>query len=294
MGSTGTINAVIALALIILAVLLAWPVPRLMARTQMFRHSPRAALFAWQSVTLGAILAALAAAPALAPLVLFDGQEVWKHFAILMLAGCASGLMLARLLVAGHSIGRRMRVLRARHRELVDIISLQPQPGSKLRVLDHPAPTAYCLPGRESRVVISQGVLDAMPPKAFAAVLAHEGAHLRARHDLLIEFFSVIHETVPEPVRCGVAMSEVRLLVEALADRASVRRVGALPTRVALLTLSGSKAPVGAMAAGTGSTAVRLDLVDRAAPRPLLSGVIYAYAAGLIALPLGLLALAWS
>ena len=283
----------IALALILLAAALAWPVPRLMARTQIFRHAPRAALVAWQCVTLSAILAALAAAPAIAPLVLFDGQEVWKHFAILMLAGCASGLMLARLLVAGHSIGRRMRLLRARHRELVDIIALPSEPGSRLRVLDHPAPTAYCLPGRESRVVISQAVVDAMPPKAFEAVLAHEGAHLTARHDLLVEFFSVIHETMPKPIRSAAAMSEVRLLVEALADRASVRRVGAAATTEALLTLSGSKAPAGSMAAGVGSTAIRVDLVEHAGPRPLLSLAMYAYAAGLVVLPLALLAVAW-
>ncbi|HQV92727.1 MAG TPA: M56 family peptidase, partial [Phycicoccus sp.] len=138
----------IAFALVLLAVALAWPVPRLMARAQVFRRSPRAALFAWQCVTLSAILAALAAAPAVAPLVLFDGQEVWKHFVILVVAACVSGLMLARLLIAGHSIGRRMRVLRARHRDLVDIIALDHDPHTRVRVLDHPVPTAYCLPGR--------------------------------------------------------------------------------------------------------------------------------------------------
>ena len=289
-----TIDAVIAFALVLLAVALAWPVPRLMARAQVFRRSPRAALFAWQCVTISAILAALAAAPAVAPLVLFDGQEVWKHFVILVVAACVSGLMLARLLIAGHSIGRRMRVLRARHRDLVDIIALDHDPNTRVRVLDHPVPTAYCLPGRESRVVISQGVLDAMPPKALEAVLAHESAHLHARHDLLVEFFSVIHETVPPPVRCSAAMTEVRLLVEALADRASVRRVGKAATREALLALAGSKAPAGAMAAGSGSTAVRLDLVDSAEPRRAMSALMYAYSIGLIALPLALLALAWT
>lgn len=284
----------IALALVLLAVLLAWPVPRLMARQHVFRQSPRAALVAWKAVTLGAILSALAAAPAIAPLVLFDGQAVWQHLIIVALAACASGLMLGRLLVAGHSIGRRMRTLRQQHREVVDIIALDHDPGSRLRVLAHPDPTAYCLPGRQPRVVISEGVAKQMSPKAFEAVLAHEGAHLSARHDLLLEFFSVIHETVPSPLRCGSAMREVRLLIEALADRASVRRVGAEATTQALLTLSGSRAPEAALAAGVGSTAARVELITQAGPRRWLSAVTYTYAVALVTLPLLLLAEAWS
>ena len=39
---------------------------------------------------------------------------------------------------------------------------------------------------------------------------------------------------------------------------------------------------------------MRLDLVDHAEPRRAMSAVMYAYAIGLIALPLALLALAWT
>ena len=92
----------------------------------------------------------------------------------------------------------------------------------------------------------------------------------------------------------GEAMREVRLLVEVLADRASVRKVGVEETRLALLTLAGSKAPEAAMAAGVGSTAVRLDLLARPAPNRLMTAAMYAYAVGLILVPLGLLALAWT
>ena len=45
-----------------LAVLLAWVAPGLMARRRHLRRTPRAALVAWQAVTVGGILAALAAA----------------------------------------------------------------------------------------------------------------------------------------------------------------------------------------------------------------------------------------
>lgn len=283
----------IALALVLLALGLAVLAPRLMARQPGFRASPRAALVAWQAVTLSAILAALAAAPALAPLVLFDGQAVSDHFMLLALALAVSGLMVGRLLVAGHSIGRRMRLLRRRHRELVDIIALAHDPRSRVRVLEHAAPTAYCLPGRQARVVLTQGVLDVMSPTALTAVLTHERAHLRGRHDLLLEFFSVIHETVPPPLRCAEAMTEVRLLVEALADRASVSKVGADATRQALLALAVSKAPEAAMSAGSAAVGARLELVDQARPQRLLPTVMYTYAAAVLALPVALLVAAW-
>ena len=141
--------------------------------------------------------------------------------------------MLASLLLSGHRVGRRLRILRARHRELVDIIARHD--GQRTRVLAHPTPTAYCLPGRHARVVISQGVLDQLPDEQVQAILAHEEEHLRARHDLLVEFFTVVHQTVPPVLRREEAMREVRLLIEALADRAAVRVAGELPTARALL-----------------------------------------------------------
>ena len=282
----------IAAALVALAVTLAWPVPRIMARQRTFRRAPRAALVAWQAVTVSAILAALAAAPAILPLVLFDGQTVYQHFMIMAVAVAVSGVVLGRLLLAGRRIGRGMRQRRRQHRELVDIIARQHR--DHVRVLEHPTVTAYCLPGREKRVVLSQGVIDTLTPSQLDAVLAHEEAHLAARHDLLLEFFSVIHETVPEPLRCQAAMSEVRLLVEALADRASVRRVGELATAQALLALADSRAPEAAMGVGTALTApTRLKIIAAGRPNPALPLAMYAYAAALVAAPLALVAAAW-
>ena len=67
-----------------------------------------------------------------------------------------------RLLVSGHRVGTRLRAARADHRDLVDIIAQHDR--DRVRVLQHPTPTAYCIPGRRARVVLSQGVLDALPP----------------------------------------------------------------------------------------------------------------------------------
>lgn len=303
-----------ALLLAALAVVLAGVAPRLMARLVAFRRAPRPALIAWQAVSLSAVLAALCAAPAAVAYVnetaygwfaCFNdcAATIWwmenQSWVVLGVAAAVTLLVLGRLLWSGHRIGTRLRAARARHRELVDVLSEPGEPGDGgradgIRVLDHSTPTAYCLPGRRSRVVLTQGALTALPDDELHAVLAHERAHLRGRHDLLLEYFTVLHHSVPGPVRSPEALREVRLLVEALADRSAVRVSGPVTTARALLTLAQGQAPeAGLGAGGDGTTAARMRLLA-AEPLPATTvAIMYAYAAAVLVLPLALLWLAW-
>ena len=113
---------VIPVVLAVVAVTLAWIVPALMARQRRLRRAPRAALVAWQAVTVGGILAALLTAPAALPLVL-RGDHPLEHIGWVVAAGLVSGAVLVRLLVSGHLVGTRLRAARADHRDLVDIIA---------------------------------------------------------------------------------------------------------------------------------------------------------------------------
>lgn len=272
-----------------LAVALVWVAPGLLARQPRFRRAPRAALVAWQAVSLGGVLAALFVAPAALPL--FAGaDDLRQHPVLVVVAACVSAALIVRVLVSGHRVGTRIRAARARHREIVDIVAEHDRDG--LRVLQHPTATAYCIPGRSSRVVLSQGVLDTLPEDQLAAVVAHEKAHLRARHDLLLEFFTVLHESVPSALRSHRALTEVRLLVEALADRAAVRRSGEVATARALVAIAQSRYPDEAMGAGT-SAPVRMQLLALG-PHPRLAAAAYAIAAVALAAPLALLVAAWS
>jgi Zn-dependent protease with chaperone function len=275
---------VIALALVGVALVLAGPVPRLMAGHQVLRRSPRAALVAWQAVSLAAVLAALAAAPAAIPLVLHD-DRAHEHVGLLGLVGAVSGLILARLLVEGHRIGVRIRAARSEHRELVDIIAKHQD--DRLRVLALDALTAYCLPGRRSRVVLSAGTLASLPPDQLGAVMAHERAHLRGRHDLLLEYFTVLHHAVPAPVRCEAALREVQFLVEVLADRASVRTVGEVPTARALVALAEARVPEAALglAPVSSSASERIALLAAGRPHPVLPAVLYAVGLFVLVVP---------
>ena len=141
-------------------------------------------------------------------------------FALTLLVG--TRLVLAVLQVA---IGTRRR--RAHHRMVVDLVGVSRASG--LRILDVAQPLAYCLPGVHSRVVVSEGTLSALTDAEVTAILTHERAHLRARHDLVLEAFIAVHAAFPRFVRSTNALNAVRLLIELLADDAAVRTAGPLP-----------------------------------------------------------------
>ena len=99
-------------------------------------------------------------------------------------------------------------------------------PGARavLRVLDGAVPFAYCVPGRAPRVVVTEAALDTLAPDELRAVLAHEQAHLDARHDLVRESFVALHQAFPVLVRSRQARDAVGLLLEMLADDAARTR----------------------------------------------------------------------
>ncbi len=120
----------------------------------------------------------------------------------------------------------------------------------RLRVLDHPVAVAYCLPGmRHTRVVVSRGLLTVLTSDELAAVLAHEEAHARGRHDLVIQPFVAWQETFPFLRPAREATAAVSLLVEMLADDAAARRTSGqtLARALARLGVARSPVPVGAV-----------------------------------------------
>jgi len=149
---------------------------------------------------------------------------------------------------------------------------------------------AYCVPAvRQSRVVLSDGALRALAPDEVAAVLAHEEAHLRARHDLVLDTFTALHRAFPIAVRSNVPLDEARLLVELLADDAARRRTGAVPLARALVAMAAAPVPRFAMGVSYG-TVVRVSrLAEDVRPHRLLSAGIYLLALGLVALPVVIL-----
>jgi Zn-dependent protease with chaperone function len=280
-------------ALVLLAAVLAGPAPAVLARTTAVRRAPRAALVLWQAVALAAVLAALGAGLSLATV-----PDLSPGVAVL--AVVVTLTVLGRLLLSGHLVGTRVRSLRRRHRQMVDLLGSE---DAGVRVLAHTAPMVYCVPAvTGSRVVVTAGARERLDDDALAAVLAHERAHLRARHDLVVEAFTVLHDAFPRFVTSRAALAEVRLLVEVLADRAARRRLGPAPLVRALAALVGSTVPPAALAvagagadggADGGELAARMVLLRDERPHRVLAAGLYAGAVAVLVLPTVFVAVPW-
>jgi Zn-dependent protease with chaperone function len=142
-------------------------------------------------------------------------------------------------------------------------------------------------------VVVSEGTLNTLSDSEVAAILTHERAHLRARHDLVLEMFTAVHAAFPRFVRSASALDAVRLLIELLADDAAVRAAGPTPLARALVACASGLTPSGAMAAGGPTTVLR---VRRLGGRPnslALAVTAYLAAAAVLVVPTLALAVPW-
>ncbi|HET8604708.1 MAG TPA: M56 family metallopeptidase [Marmoricola sp.] len=279
--------------LAVLAVVLAGPVPTLLARSPWLRRTPAAATTLWQAVALAAVLAALGAGLSLTTSHLMSRPAPAAR-AVAALSLVLTVVVLARLLLTGHRVGTRLRVRRRRQVELVDLLARrQSLGGREVAVIAEDRPLAYCLPGpRRARVVLTEAVCDGLAPAELDAVVAHERAHLRARHDLVVEAFTVLHTAYPRLNAGAAALAEVRLLVEVLADRAAARTVGVLALARALVAVGEAATPEAALGAGHGLP-VRLELLGEPRGRPVQAALVCAAAAAVLVLPTLLVVLPW-
>ena len=158
-----------------------------------------------------------------------------------------------------------------------------------LRVLDGALPLAYCVPGRTPRVVLSDGALAVLDDAQLGAVIAHEQAHLRHRHEIVRESFTAFYRAVPPPLRSRAPLDAVQVLLEMVADDAAARRTDPAAVRSALERLSEP--------GGDGTAEDRRRRLDRlAAPRTgtrRLTALVAAAAAALLVLPTVILVVPW-
>ena len=294
-----------AAALSVCLLLLAVVVPPVLQRASWPTRSPALALLLWQAVGLAggllaieiAVTVALSAAgtshlEAVRALVdgRFESMPVWSGVAL-----AAGTLILLRLLsVLLASFGTTLRARRS-NRELVDLVATRNPLLAQARVVEHALPVAYCLPGLRPRVVLSSGVLALLSDEELRAVLAHESAHVDQRHDLVVLPFLALRDTFPALPGVRIAVDEVALLVEMLADDRALRRHPPQALARALYKVGAAPAPVGGLAAA-GSTALlrarrllepepRLPLAARAAVVAATLTVLALPAVGLL-LPL--------
>lgn len=274
-----------------LAVLLAGPVPWLLSRWTRLRRTPTAAMLLWQSTALAAVLAALGAGLSLVTQRLSDEPAGPGDVVVAALAGAVTLVVLARLLLSGHRTGTALRRMRRLHRERVDLVA---RLDGGVSIVEHDVPVAYCVPGMSgSRIVVSRSTLTRLTPAELEAVLGHERSHLRARHDLVLEAFTVLHLAFPRWVASAAARREVEVLVEVLADRAACRSGGRRALVSALVTLAGSPTPAGSLGSAGPALAARVEVLRDDRPHPWQAAGVALLAAAILALPPLLVVLPW-
>jgi Zn-dependent protease with chaperone function len=234
------------------------------------RRSPAAAILLWQALGLAGGIAAVGTLVGVA--LPSDRSSVaggyWRlrslalagpHGPMLLLAirvlFLAAGLALLTLL-CWVLVAATVAVVQARRRQRALLALLahgDPKVPGAL-VVDHPAAAAYCLPGLRSTIVVSAGALKLLGPAELAAVLAHERAHLRERHDLVLLPFTALRRAFPRSGRCTDAYRAVALLVEMLADDRALRARPARELVSALVRVgTAGQVPAGALAAAAES-----------------------------------------
>jgi Zn-dependent protease with chaperone function len=126
-----------------------------------------------------------------------------------------------------------------------------------------------------------------------AAILTHERAHLRARHDLVLEMFIAVHAAFPRFVRSAHALNAVQLLIELLADDAAVRAAGPTPLARALVACASGHTSSGALADGGPTTVLRVRRLGGRPKSRVPAATAYLAAAAVVVVPTVALAVPW-
>ncbi|WP_260635684.1 M56 family metallopeptidase [Streptomyces angustmyceticus] len=165
-------------------------------------------------------------------------------------AGAAAALLTAAALGAVRHARRHHTALRAARRAT----GAHPTAGD-LCVLPDDAPDAYALPGRPGRVVVTAGMLRALPPDEREALFAHERAHLAGRHHLFLLTTALAAACHPllRSLRAPLAYALERWADESAAARVGDRRLTARAIgRAALATRPAPHRPRTLLAATAG------------------------------------------
>lgn len=245
------------------------------------RRTPRTAMTLWLMLAVSWLVAVpLAALAVSAPSALAWQASGGQPTGVLSRTtggtlAAAAGMLLATA-IAGWAcwhLARGLAADRRGHRTHAAFVAAagRPDPAIGVVIIDDDAPALYCLPsGRRQVIVVSSGALARLTPGQVQAALAHERAHLRGRHHLMLAATAALARAFPAvPLLAGAAV-EFAVLAEMTADDAATRRHAPADLAAALVTLAGAAAGSTALAAGGPAAVVRIQrLLSRPAPAAL-------------------------
>jgi beta-lactamase regulating signal transducer with metallopeptidase domain len=190
------------------------------------------------------------------------GVLPWYVKALSTVTSLVVGLAAARIVMAVFRQARARRVMHRRHVDTLRIVARH-EPGEYPTMwLDHSVPIAYSVAGRPAMVVATSGLLDQLTHDSVAAVIAHEQAHIRGNHHLLVGLAEALAKSLSIVPFARSSPEFVRAMVELSADRSAARRCGSSSVRSALLAMSGAHLPPHALGMARGSMALRLKRLE--------------------------------
>lgn len=294
--------------LAVFALLVATLAPRLILRSRWLDRSPRLGIIIWQALSASVVLAVVLAGAALAlPAV------PWRTNLAELLSACVMALQARYATPAGAVLSATGAVLaltvlaRAAYCLAAGLVTANRERRRQIQaltlvarryvrcdalVIDHPTAVAYCLPGRNRAVVLTTAALTALDDDQLAAVLAHERAHLRERHHLVLGAARALERAFPRVPPFRTAHNEQLRLVEMLADDVAARRCDRRSVATAVVRLAEGSAPATALGAGGHTALARVRrLVAPAQPLGAArSALTVLAAAALLAIPVAVVA----
>jgi Zn-dependent protease with chaperone function len=249
--------------------------PPLLRELTRHGHAPRFGVAAWLAAIASVLLSWLAAVG----LILAEVAAHWDYPRALA-ASCLArlhglmaenprvttvllGVIVAALVllvgVAGLRLTATVWRMRSRAREHAEAIRLVGRPsGDAYVVVEAAEPAAYCVSGRPAAIVVTSAALAALNDDELAAILAHERAHLRGHHSLVVTALRGLATVFPMLTLMRDGASHVSRLLEMCADDAAARRHGSGALLSGLITMCRA-APAGALAAAEVAVLARVE-----------------------------------
>lgn len=274
------------LGLAIFAIIVNSAGSRMLRGARWTRRAPGLGILMWQALTLSVLMAGILVGVAL----VFPSLPASADVAT-FLEACTSALRQQYQTPGGQALGivgglvaagistrlgycaitavRTIRHTRAsQHQHLAITSRLDPR--WQVRVVEHSTAAAYCIPGHQAKIVFTSSAMSDLDDGQVSAVIAHERAHLRGRHDLVLALFGALRTAFPSVASMKLAQPEVAQLLEMRADDCALRSTDRLTLARALVCLSQAPVPAGAVAA-TSSALARLNRFAEP-PQPLKRG----------------------
>jgi hypothetical protein len=249
-------------------------------RTAAWPHrSPRLGIIAWQAISLSVVLALplVGIALALPTLPLTTSVADAFHACALALQEqystpggalvATAGMILTAGVVLRGAYCLTVTTLRSGRQRKAQRAGLslvgRHDAHSGAWLVEHPTASVYCMPGRRRDVVVTTAAVAALDGRQLDAVLAHERAHLDARHDLVLLIAAALHQAFPFLPLFRIAHEQLAVLVEMHADDQALRSNDRHDLATALVSLAAGAAPASTFGAGGASALARVRRLAR-------------------------------